>query len=271
MTQLYNINNNFIINGFDRTVFNISSYEFFKHNCEKVIKLTLEIYKDFGFENVKIKFSNRPEKRIGDDRTWDFLEESLINSLNKLDLEYKINEGEGAFYGPKIEFVLVDAIGRDWQCGTLQVDLNLPPRLNANYIDNEGSKQHPVMIHRAFFGSLERFIGILIENYSGKLPHWLTPIQVGIATINDNCIEYGKKLSESLKKEKVRFVLDSRNEKLNYKIRDLSLDKIPFIAVIGEKEISENSVSLRCHGDNKLISMSYDDFIKKIKNSCRIN
>ena len=239
--------------------------------CEKVIKLTLEIYKDFGFENVKIKFSNRPKKRIGDDRTWDFLEESLINSLNKLDLEYNINEGEGAFYGPKIEFVLVDAIGRDWQCGTLQVDLNLPPRLNANYIDNDGSKQHPVMIHRAFFGSLERFIGILIENYSGKLPHWLTPIQVGIATINDNCIEYGRKLSESLKKEKVRFILDSRNEKLNYKIRDLSLDKIPFIAVIGEKEISENSVSLRYHGDNKLISMSYDDFIKKIKNSCRIS
>ena len=239
--------------------------------CEKVIKLTLEIYKDFGFENVKIKFSNRPKKRIGDDKTWDFLEESLINSLKKLDLEYNINEGEGAFYGPKIEFVLVDAIGRDWQCGTLQVDLNLPPRLNANYIDNDGSKQHPVMIHRAFFGSLERFIGILIENYSGKLPHWLTPIQVGIATINDNCIEYGTKLSESLKKEKVRFILDSRNEKLNYKIRDLSLDKIPFIAVIGEKEISENSVSLRYHGDNKLISMSYDDFIKKIKNSCRIS
>jgi threonyl-tRNA synthetase len=238
--------------------------------CEKVIKLTLEIYKDFGFDSVKIKFSNRPKKRIGDDKTWDFLEKSLLNSLQKLNLEYDINEGEGAFYGPKIEFVLVDAIGRDWQCGTLQVDLNLPPRLNANYIDKDGSKKHPVMIHRAFFGSLERFIGILIENYAGRLPNWLAPIQVAVATINDNCIEYSKKIEAALEKEGIHCKIDARNEKLNYKIRDLSLEKVPFIVVVGEKEISNNTVSLRSYGDNKLVTIKFDEFLKKIKNSCRI-
>ena len=165
---------------------------------------------------------------------------------------------------------MVDAIGRDWQCGTLQVDLNLPPRLNANYIDKDGSKKHPVMIHRAFFGSLERFIGILIENYSGRLPNWLAPIQVAVATINDNCIEYSKKIGAALEKEGIDCKIDARNEKLNYKIRDLSLEKVPFIAVVGEKEISNNTVSLRSHGDNKLVTIKLDEFLKKIKNSCRI-
>ena len=238
--------------------------------CEKVINLTLDIYKDFGFEKVKIKFSDRPKKRIGDDDTWEFLENSLLSSLKKLNLEYDINKGEGAFYGPKIEFVLVDAIGREWQCGTLQVDLNLPPRLGANFVDKDGSKKHPVMLHRAFFGSLERFIGILIENYSGRLPHWLAPVQVAIATINDNCIQYSKLIGNHLSKDGVKFKFDFRNEKLNYKIRDLSLEKIPFIVVIGEKEISDKTISLRSFPENKLVSMQLNEFLKKIKNSCSI-
>ncbi len=241
-----------------------------EEECEKIIKLTLEIYKDFGFENIKIKFSDRPSKRIGDDETWDFLEKSLFNSLKKMNLKFEINKGDGAFYGPKIEFVLVDALSREWQCGTIQVDLNLPPRLGAEYIDNKGEKQHPVMIHRAFFGSLERFIGILIENYAGKLPNWLMPIQVAIATINDNCITYSNEISDLLKKNRIRVKIDSRNEKLNYKIRELVLEKIPFLVVIGDKEVKEKTISLRLRGENKLISMTQNDFLKKIKNSCSI-
>ncbi len=236
--------------------------------CEKVIKLTLEIYKDFGFDNVKIKFSNRPSKRIGDDKTWDFLEESLLNSLQKLKLEYDINEGEGAFYGPKIEFVLIDAIGRDWQCGTIQVDLNLPPRLNANYVDKDGSKQNPVMIHRAFFGSLERFIGILIENYSGRLPNWLSPVQVCIVNINDDCLKYCYKLLDLLKEKGIRCDVDARNEKMNYKIREHTMSKTPYIVVIGNKEVNDDTVSLRTFGDQKQEILTIENFIKKIKISC---
>ena len=241
-----------------------------EEECEKVINLTLDIYKDFGFENVKIKFSDRPKKRIGDDDTWDFLEKSLLSSLKNLNLEFNVNKGEGAFYGPKIEFVLVDAIGREWQCGTLQVDLNLPPRLGANFIDKDGSKKHPVMLHRAFFGSLERFIGILIENYAGRLPNWLAPVQVAIATVNDNCIEYSKTIANHLSKDGIKFKFDFRNEKLNYKIRELSLEKVPHIAVIGEKEIVDKTISLRSFPENKLASMQLKEFLKKIKNSCSI-
>jgi threonyl-tRNA synthetase len=241
-----------------------------EEECEKVINLTLDIYKDFGFENVKIKFSDRPKKRIGDDDTWDFLEKSLLSSLKNLNLEFNVNKGEGAFYGPKIEFVLVDAIGREWQCGTLQVDLNLPPRLGANFIDKDGSKKHPVMLHRAFFGSLERFIGILIENYAGRLPNWLAPVQVAIATVNDNCIEYSKTIANHLSKDGIKFKFDFRNEKLNYKIRELSLEKVPHIAVIGEKEIVDKTVSLRSYPENNLASMQLKEFLKKIKNSCSI-
>ncbi len=241
-----------------------------EEECKKVINLTLDIYKDFGFENVKIKFADRPKKRIGDDDTWDFLEKSLLSSLKNLNLEFNVNKGEGAFYGPKIEFILVDAIGREWQCGTLQVDLNLPPRLGANFIDKDGSKKHPVMLHRAFFGSLERFIGILIENYAGRLPNWLAPVQVAIATVNDNCIEYSKTIANHLSKDGIKFKFDFRNEKLNYKIRELSLEKVPHIAVIGEKEIVDKTISLRSYPENKLASMQLKEFLKKIKNSCSI-
>jgi len=242
-----------------------------ENECIKIINLTLEIYKDFGFENVKIKFSDRPKKRIGDDKTWDFLEKSLLNSLKNLNLSYEINEGDGAFYGPKIEFVLIDALSREWQCGTIQVDLNLPPRLNATYIDSNGDKQYPVMIHRAFFGSLERFIGILIEHYSGKLPKWLAPIQVAIATINDNCNDYCDEISEKLQSEGFRQIKDKRNEKLNYKIREISNEKIPYLIVVGEKEVKEKTLSVREFGSNETLNLKYEEFIKKLKNSCRIN
>ena len=239
--------------------------------CMQIINLTLEIYKDFGFENVKIKFSDRPTKRIGDDKTWDFLEKSLINSLKKLKLSYEINTGDGAFYGPKIEFVLVDALSREWQCGTIQVDLNLPPRLNATYIDSDGGKKHPVMIHRAFFGSLERFIGILIEHYSGKLPKWLAPVQVAIATINDNCNDYCDEIAEKLQSEGFRSKKDKRNEKLNYKIREISNEKIPYLVIIGEKEVSEKTLSLREFGNNLTVNLKYEELLKKLKKSCRID
>ena len=239
--------------------------------CIKIINLTLEIYRDFGFENVKIKFSDRPKKRIGEDETWDFLEKSLISSLKKLDLSYEINSGDGAFYGPKIEFVLIDALSREWQCGTIQVDLNLPPRLNATYVDSDGEKKHPVMIHRAFFGSLERFIGILIEHYSGKLPKWLAPIQVAIATINDNCNDYCDEISEKLQSEGIRTKKDKRNEKLNYKIREISNEKIPFLLVIGDKEVNEKTISLREFGNNSTINLKYEELLKKLKKSCRID
>ena len=239
--------------------------------CIQIINLTLEIYKDFGFENVKIKFSDRPTKRIGDDKTWDFLEKSLINSLKKLKLSYEINTGDGAFYGPKIEFVLIDALSREWQCGTSQVDLNLPPRLNATYIDSDGDKKHPVMIHRAFFGSLERFIGILIEHYSGKLPKWLAPVQVAIATINDNCNDYCDEIAEKLQSEGFRSKKDKRNEKLNYKIREISNEKIPYLVIIGEKEVSEKTLSLREFGNNLTVNLKYEELLKKLKKSCRID
>ena len=239
--------------------------------CIKIINLTLEIYRDFGFENVKIKFSDRPKKRIGEDETWDFLEKSLISSLKKLNLSYEINSGDGAFYGPKIEFILIDALSREWQCGTIQVDLNLPPRLNATYVDSDGEKKHPVMIHRAFFGSLERFIGILIEHYSGKLPKWLAPIQVAIATINDNCNDYCDEISEKLQSEGIRTKKDKRNEKLNYKIREISNEKIPFLLVIGDKEVNDKTLSLREFGNNSTINLKYEELLKKLKKSCRID
>ena len=236
-----------------------------ENECIKIINLTLEIYKDFGFENVKIKFSDRPKKRIGDDETWDFLEKSLMSSLKKLNLSFEVNEGDGAFYGPKIEFILIDALFREWQCGTLQVDLNLPPRLDATYIDSNGEKQYPVMIHRAFFGSLERFIGILIENYSGSLPKWLAPIQVAIATINDNCNKYCDEISEKLQQEGFRSKKDKRNEKLNYKIREISNEKIPYLIVIGEKEIKEKTLSVREFGNNSTQNLKFSEFLKKLK------
>jgi len=227
-------------------------------------------------DNKKFSFSEVFLKGLADDGGLFIplnikkFDESKMNSLKKLNLSYEKNIGDGAFYGPKIEFVLIDALSREWQCGTIQVDLNLPPRLNATYIDSDGDKKHPVMIHRAFFGSLERFIGILIEHYSGKLPKWLAPVQVAIATINDNCNDYCDEIAEKLQSEGFRSKKDKRNEKLNYKIREISNEKIPYLVIIGEKEVSEKTLSLREFGNNLTVNLKYEELLKKLKKSCRI-
>ena len=229
-----------------------------------VTNLILEIYKDLGFENVILKYSDRPEKRVGEDSVWDKSEAALLAAIKQSKLEYTINKGEGAFYGPKIEFVLRDAIGRDWQCGTLQVDLNLPKRLGASYVAKDGNKKVPVMLHRALFGSLERFIGILIENYAGKLPFWLSPAQAVVCPIAEENNEYVKKLFEDLFKEGIKCEMDLRNEKINYKVREHSLAKVPFIIVCGKKEVAENTVTVRKLGSDKQEIMKREDLIKNM-------
>jgi len=229
-----------------------------------VTNLILEIYKALGFENVILKYSDRPEKRVGEDSVWNKSESALLSAIKKSKLEYTINKGEGAFYGPKIEFVLRDAIGRDWQCGTLQVDLNLPNRLGATFVDKDGTKKVPVMLHRALFGSLERFIGILIENYAGKLPFWLSPAQAVVCTIAEENNKYVKKLFEDLFKEGIKCEVDLRNEKINYKIREHSLAKIPMIIVCGKKEVADNTVTIRRLGSEKQETMKREDLIKNM-------
>ena len=229
-----------------------------------VTNLILEIYKDLGFENVILKYSDRPEKRVGDDSIWDKAEAALLAAIEQSNLEYSINKGEGAFYGPKIEFVLRDAIGRDWQCGTLQVDLNLPNRLGASYIAKDGNKKVPVMLHRALFGSLERFIGILIENYSGRLPFWLSPAQAVVCPIAEENNDYVKKLFKDLFKEGIKCEMDLRNEKINYKVREHSLAKVPFIIVCGKKEVAENTVTVRKLGSDKQETIKREDLIKNM-------
>lgn len=229
-----------------------------------VTNLILKIYKDLGFENVILKYSDRPKKRVGDDKIWDKSESALLTAIKLSKLEYSINKGEGAFYGPKIEFVLRDAIGRDWQCGTLQVDLNLPGRLGATYVGKDGSKKTPVMLHRALFGSLERFIGILIENYAGKLPFWLSPNQVVILPIAEENNDYIKNLFEDLFKEGIKCEVDLRNQKINYKIREHSLAKVPMILVCGKKEVAEETVTVRKLGSEKQETFKRDELIKNI-------
>jgi threonyl-tRNA synthetase len=235
-----------------------------------VTNLILEIYKDLGFEKVILKYSDRPEKRVGDDSVWNKSEAALLSAIEQSKLEYTTNKGEGAFYGPKIEFVLRDAIGRDWQCGTLQVDLNLPSRLGASYIAKDGNKKVPVMLHRALFGSLERFIGILIENYAGKLPFWLSPSQAVVCPIAEENNEYVKKLFEDLFKEGIKCEMDLRNEKINYKVREHSLAKVPFILVCGKKEVEENTVTVRQLGSDKQEVMKREDLIKKMLTSNKL-
>jgi len=229
-----------------------------------VTNLILKIYKDLGFEDVILKYSDRPEKRVGDDSVWDKSEAALLSAIKQSKLEYTINKGEGAFYGPKIEFVLRDAIGRDWQCGTLQVDLNLPGRLGASYVDKDGTKKIPVMLHRALFGSLERFIGIIIENYAGKLPFWLAPTQAVVLPITEENNDYVKKLFEDLFKEGIKCEVDLRNQKINYKIREHSLAKTPMILVCGEKEVTENTVTVRRLGSDKQETFKREDLIRNI-------
>ena len=230
--------------------------------CLIVTNLILEIYKDLGFENVILKYSDRPEKRVGDDSVWDKAEAALLSAVKATKLEYSINKGEGAFYGPKIEFVLRDAIGRDWQCGTLQVDFNLPGRLGASYVEKDGSKKIPVMLHRALFGSLERFIGILIENYAGKFPFWISPLQTVVIPISDEFNDYAKKVSDQIKQAGMSSVVDLKNHNLNYKIRDHSLAKIPILLICGKKEVDSNSVTIRRLDSNKQENMELKTFLK---------
>jgi threonyl-tRNA synthetase len=230
--------------------------------CLEVTNLILDIYKDLGFENVILKYADRPDVRVGDDEVWDKAEASLLEAVKASKLEYSINKGEGAFYGPKIEFVLRDAIGRDWQCGTLQVDLNLPGRLDASYVDKDGSKKVPVMLHRALFGSLERFIGILIENYAGKFPFWISPLQTMVIPISEEFNDYAVKVSKKIKDVGISSSVDLKNNNLNYKIRDHSLAKIPVLLICGKKEVDSNSVTIRKLDSNKQENMDIDQFLK---------
>ena len=228
------------------------------------IDLLSSMYKDLGFTDFKIKLSTRPDKRIGTDESWDKAEKALQDGIEKLKLEYTIDEGDGAFYGPKLDFVLTDAIARKWQCGTLQVDFNLPGRFDSTYIGEDGSKHTPVLLHRAALGSFERFIGILLENYGGKLPVWLAPTQTVIAAITDEANDYAMSLNNELLNNGIRSELDIRNEQISYKVREHSLQKVPYIIAVGKKEIENQSVSVRRLGSEKTQSILLNDFVKTV-------
>jgi threonyl-tRNA synthetase len=230
-----------------------------------VTRLILDIYKDFGFDEVQIKFSDRPAKRVGEDAVWDQAEAALKAAATAAGIEYSLNPGEGAFYGPKLEFVLRDAIGRDWQCGTLQVDLNLPGRLGAHYIDEHSHRQTPVMLHRAIFGSLERFFAILLEHHAGRLPAWLAPVQCAVMTITSRQDVYANSVVEALKNQGFRAVSDLRNEKVGFKIRDHTLQRVPYLLVAGDKEVAANQVSVRTRNGKDLGAMSLATFTERLR------
>ena len=233
-----------------------------------VCDLILSIYKDFGFEKISIKFSDRPEKRVGSDEIWDKSELALKKAVEATGLDYTYNPGEGAFYGPKLEFILRDVIGRDWQCGTLQVDLNMPERLGGTFIGEDGQKHHPVMLHRALFGSLERFTGILLEHYAGNLPLWLAPVQAVVAPITSEIDPYAKEIFDELKLNGVRVNLDTRNEKINYKIRDNSLQKIPYMLIVGKQEQENKSISIRQFGSKDQEIIKFDNLTDFFEKKC---
>ena len=235
-----------------------------EEECQKVVKLMLDIYESFGLSDVVIRLSTRPEKRIGDDALWDMLETSLADALTHMGYEYTLNPGDGAFYGPKLDFKVRDAIGREWQLGTLQADLNLPERFDISYIGEDGEKHRPIMLHRALFGSLERFTGIMIEHYAGKFPFWLAPLQVVVATITDDGKEYAQEVFKALKKAGIRVEMDLRNEKINYKVREHSLKKVPVMLVIGKREAAERTVAIRRLGQEKQEVLALDETIAKL-------
>ncbi len=235
-----------------------------EEECITTLKLIFNIYEDFGFDKVKIYLSTRPEKRIGSDEIWDLCEKSLAHALEKHGYEYEINEGEGAFYGPKLEFILKDAIGREWQCGTIQVDMNLPQRFDISYIGEDGEKHQPVMLHRALFGSIERFLGILIENHAGRLPLWLSPEQVVVAPVTSDFDAYAEEVAKKLNAAGLKAKTDLRNEKITYKIREHSVAKIPVIAVVGAKEQENKTVTIRRIGSDKQEVLSLNDLIAKL-------
>jgi threonyl-tRNA synthetase len=230
-----------------------------------VTRLILDIYKDFGFEDVQIKFSDRPPKRVGEDAVWDQAESALKAAARAAGIEFTLNPGEGAFYGPKLEFVLRDAIGRDWQCGTLQVDLNLPGRLGAHYIDEHSQRQTPVMLHRAIFGSLERFFAILLEHHAGRLPVWLAPVQCAVLTITDRQDAYVRALAERLKNQGFRATADLRNEKVGFKIREHTLQRVPYLLVAGDKEVAANLISVRSRNGKDLGTMPLETFMERLR------
>ena len=229
------------------------------------IELLLSIYRDFGFDDVRVKYSDRPEKRVGSDEIWDRAERALIAATKAAGIEYTLNPGEGAFYGPKLEFVLQDAIGRDWQCGTWQVDLNLPGRLGAHYIDGESARRTPVMLHRAIFGSLERFFAILLEHHAGRLPAWLAPVQAVVCTITDRQNEYARKVSDSLENQGFRVESDLRNEKVGFKIRAHTLQRVPYLLVAGDKEVAAGLLSVRSRNGKDLGTMSPETFATRLR------
>lgn len=229
------------------------------------IKMLYEVYKDFGFDNVIVKLSTRPEKRVGTEEAWDMAETALANAIKANGLEFEYQPGEGAFYGPKIEFTLKDSLGRMWQCGTIQLDPNLPERLGAEYVAEDNSRQRPIMLHRAIVGSMERFLGILIENFAGAMPVWLAPVQVMVLNISDGQAGYIRQVVENLKKNGIRCDFDLRNEKITYKIREHSLQKMPYLLVAGEREMQNGQVAVRTRKGEDLGSMSLEAFIERIQ------
>ena len=233
--------------------------------CVAYTTLLQKVYRDFGFEQVFYKVATRPDKRIGSDESWDKAEQALIDSLKRSGVEFAIASGEGAFYGPKIEYRLKDSIGREWQCGTMQVDFEMPQRLGAEFVAEDNSRKVPVMLHRAIVGSLERFIGMLIENYAGAMPPWLAPVQVAVACISEHQAKYAEEVAQTLQKQGFRAESDLRNEKINYKIRALSLQKIPYILVVGDKEKQANTVSVRARGGADLGVLPVSDFAQRLK------
>jgi threonyl-tRNA synthetase len=235
--------------------------------CRDVVALVLDIYRQFGFEDVRIKLSTRPQNRMGDDATWDLLEGALVQALEGMGLPYKLNPGEGAFYGPKLEFVLRDAIGRDWQCGTLQVDMNLPERFGIDYVDEDGQRKRPVMLHRALFGSLERFTGILIEHHAGKLPSWLAPVQAVVLSITEEHAAYVQDVTQLLRGAGLRAECDVRNEKIGYKIREQTLQRVPFLLVAGGKERDARTIAVRTRDGEDLGVMQLAQAVAYLKDA----
>lgn len=233
--------------------------------CTEYTKLVQKVYDDFGFHDISYKVATRPEMRIGDDATWDKAEQALMQALDSAGIKYEILPGEGAFYGPKIEYHLRDSLGRGWQCGTIQVDFQMPGRLGAEFVAEDNSRRTPVMLHRAIIGSMERFIGMLIENYAGQMPVWLAPVQVGVANITDDQADYAKEVVAALRKSRLRAEADLRNGKITYKIRELSLQKLPYILVVGAKEKADGTVAVRVRGGKDLGVMKLADFIKLVE------
>jgi threonyl-tRNA synthetase len=240
-----------------------------KDEVKNFNEMLYKAYANFGFKDILVVLSTRPEKRIGSDKVWDKAEKSLESAMQEIGLDYDVQSGEGAFYGPKIDYTLKDSLGRLWQCGTIQLDFNLPERLGAEYIAEDNSRKTPVLLHRAIIGSMERFIGVLVEHYAGLMPLWLSPIQVVVLNIADAHIKYSKEIVEILNKSEIRCNSDLRNEKITYKIREHSIQKVPYLVVIGDREVEKRQVTVRTQKGEDLGSMLIDDFIKYLSKNIK--